>query len=120
MINYHVVLSDNLKRVLPTHYERTLKANTKVPCISYMELNNYDSDPVFSLEDKKQLHYSHILYQIKIWGNSIAEIQEYINSVDVVMKRLGFKRISSNEMFDSNSTIIQKILVYEALASEEF
>jgi hypothetical protein len=40
--------------------------------------------------------------------------------VDAVLRPLGFKRISSGELYDNNSSMIQKIMTYEALACENF
>ena len=114
MIDFHSRLVAALKAVLPTHYEMTLTQGAKVPCISYMELNN-------SVDvNGDTLGYSRITYQVKIWGHDIAELQGYAILVDAILRPLGFRRISSNELHDRNSTMIQKILVFEALAKEEF
>lgn len=115
MINYHSEIVSALNNILPTHYEMALTQNTKTPCISYMETNNYMTDVYCS-----RVAYSRVTYQIKIWSNSIAEIQHYVPEVDATMRALGFKRISSGELYDNNSTMIQKILTYEALAREQF
>ena len=114
MINYHQQLVSALNKVLPTHYEMALTSNTDTPCISYMELNNY----VSSFGDT--LGYSVITYQVKVWANSIADIQKYSIEVDKALRAIGFKRISSGELYDNNSTMIQKIMTFEALALEEF
>lgn len=114
MIDYHSTLVSALDTILPTHYEMALTSKTKTPCISYMELNNY------SAADGDTLGYSYISYQVKVWGNDIAELQRYAQLVDAVLRPLGFKRISSGELYDKESTMIQKILTYEALASENF
>ena len=114
MVDYHTSLVSALKTVLPTHYEMTLTANTKTPCISYMEINNYVSS------SGDTLGYSIITYQVKVWGNDIATLQKYALEVDAVLRPLGFKRTASNELYDRESTMIQKILTYEALASEGF
>lgn len=114
MINYHAELVSALKKVLPTHYEMALTSKTATPCISYMELNNYVDT------NGDTLGYSRITYQVKVWGNRIEELQTYALMVDAVLRPLGFKRISSGELYDNNSTMIQKILTYEALASETF
>lgn len=114
MIDYNKEVVSALKTVLPTYYELALTKNTKTPCISYQERNNYDADT------GDTLGYSRISYTIKIWSNSIAEIQKYVLEVDRVLRALGFKRISANELADPNSTMIQKILVYEALGLENF
>ena len=114
MINYHQNLVSALKTVLPVQYEMALTSKTATPCISYMEINNYSS------ATGDTLGYSVITYQVKVWANSIGEIQKYALEVDKALRPIGFKRISSGELYDNNSTMIQKILTYECLASEQF
>lgn len=114
MIDYHGTLVAALNKILPTHYEMTLTKNTKVPCISYMELSN------IATEEGNTLGYSRIQYQVKVWGHEISVLQSTAIRIDMALRTLGFKRVGSNEMYDRNSTMIQKILTYEALASEEF
>lgn len=114
MIDYHSNLVSALNTVLPTHYEMALTSKTETPCISYMETNNYTSS------SGDTLGYSYITYQVKVWGNDIGTIQHYVIEVDKVLRPLGFKRVSSGELYDNNSTMIQKILTYEAMASENY
>lgn len=114
MINLHTQMVAALKKILPTHYEMNLHRGLATPCISYMETNNY------AAETGDTLGYSRISYQIKVWGNDIATLQSYALEIDDVLRPLGFKRISSGELYDKNSTMLQKILSYEALVLEEF
>lgn len=114
MINYHAELVKALNSVLPTHYEMTLTSNTQTPCISYMETNNYVST------SGDTLGYSVLSYQIKVWGTSIADLQRYAMQIDEVLRPLGFKRTSSRELYDNESTMIQKIMIFEAMALETF
>jgi hypothetical protein len=114
MVNYHSNLVSALNTVLPTHYEMALTSGTTTPCISYMETNNYVSS------NGDTLGYSRITYQVKVWGNDIAELQQYAIEIDKVLRPLGFTRISARELYDNNSTMIQKIMNYEALASENY
>ena len=114
MIDNHSTIVNALKTILPTHYEMTLTSKTATPCISYMELNNYSST------EGDTLGYSRITYQVKVWGNDIAMIQKYALQIDSVLRPLGWTRISSGELYDRQSTMIQKILTYEALALETF
>lgn len=114
MIDYHGELVKTLKTILPTHYEMNLHSGLKTPCISYMELNNY----VDNLGET--VGYSRITYQIKVWANDIATIQKYAPQIDDVLRPLGFKRISSGELYDKQSTMVQKIMTFEALAKETF
>lgn len=114
MIDYNQTLVDALSAVLPTHHEMVLTSKTKTPCISYMETNNYVST------NGDTLGYSRIVYQVKVWSNRIAEIQQYALEIDNVLRPLGWTRVSSGELYDNQSSMIQKIMTYEALASEEF
>lgn len=116
MVDYHKNLVSALNNILPTHYEMTLTSKTKTPCISYMEINNYSETNVLNAS----IGYSRINYQIKVWGNDIAQLQEYSLQVDEALRTLGFKRISSGEIYDNQSTMIQKIMTFEGLALEEF
>lgn len=114
MINYHTELVGALSKILPTHYEMALTTKTTVPCISYMELNNYSSTP------GETIGYSRLTYQVKVWGHNIAEITDYAIQIDAALRPLGFTRVSSGELYDPQSTMIQKILTFEAHAIEEY
>lgn len=114
MIDYHSELVSALSKVLPTHYELTLTSKTKTPCISYQERNNFD------VATGDTLGYSRISYTVKVWGNDIEIIQKYVLEVDKALRAIGFTRTSSQELHDRESTMIQKILTYEALASENY
>lgn len=112
MIDYHKDIVSALSAVLPTHYEMALHSGLKTPCISYMEINN------FVETQGDTLGYSQISYQVKVWANDIATIQKYSLEVDEVLRPLGFKRVASNELYDNNSSMIQKILTYNAMGRE--
>lgn len=114
MIDVHSEMVKALETVLPTHHELVLTRGTKTPCISYQETNNY------AVDNGDTLGYSRITYTIKVWGNDIAEITNYSIQIDSVLRPLGWKRISTGELYDRNSTMIQKISTYEALALEQF
>lgn len=113
MVNYHDTLVAALKTVLPTYYELKLKRQ-KTPCISYQEMNNYAE------ETGDTIGYSRLAYRVKIWGNEIEELQKYALEIDAVLRPLGWKRTASGELHDNESTMIQKIMTYEARASETF
>ena len=114
MIDYHTTLVSALQTVLPTHYEMALTSQTETPCLSYMELSNY----VSTYADK--LGYSRIVYQVKVWANDIAVLQQYALEVDNVLRPLGWVRTSSGELYDNRSAMIQKVMTYEALARETY
>lgn len=114
MVNYHAELVKALETVLPTHYELTLTSKTETPCISYMETNNY------TVANSSERGYSYIVYQIKVWDTNIGNIQKYAQAVDDVLRPIGFKRTSSLELYDRESTMIQKIMNFEVMALEIF
>ena len=82
--------------------------------ISYMETNNYVDT------NGDTLGYSRIVYQVKVWGNEIKDLQLYAQQIDNVLRPLGWTRTSSGELFDRESTMCQKIMTYEALGLESF
>lgn len=114
MIDYHKELKQALETVLPTHYEMTLHSGLATPCYSYMELNNNVD------ANGDTIGYSRIVFQVKVWANDIALIQQYALKADEVLRPLGFRRTNANELYDRESTMIQKILTFEALGLEEF
>ena len=114
MINYHSELVNTLNTILPTHYEMVLTSKTATPCISYMELNNYTSTTGI------ERGYSIITYQVKVWAKSVEDIQTYALKVDEALRPIGFKRIATTELYDNNSSMIQKIMTFECLALEEY
>ena len=114
MIDYSKSLVIALKTILPTHYEMTLTSGTQTPCISYMERNNY------SIADGDSIANSRISFQVKVWADTISDIQKYSLLIDSKLRPMGFQRTSATELFDNESAMIQKIMVYEANATENF
>jgi len=114
MINYHTELVSALRTILPTHYELKLHSGLPTPCISYMEVDNA------SRETGDTIGYSSLQYQIKVWGNKIEDLQTYALRIDNLLRPLGWTRVSCRELYDNESTMIQKVMLYEATALENF
>ena len=114
MIDYHSTLLSALKKILPTHYELVLNSGLETPCISYMELYNTAE------QEGDTLGYSRIQFQIKVWSNKIADLQKYALQIDAALRPLGWKRINAVELHDPNSTMMQKVMTYEATGFENF
>lgn len=112
MIDYSKQIVSALKTILPTHHELTLTKETKTPCISYMEISNNVEESGDTLE------YSRLSFQIKVWGTDLAVLNKKAGEVDKKLRSLGFTRTSGGELYDKNSSMIQKILNYEAKALE--
>jgi hypothetical protein len=66
------------------------------------------------------LEYSLIQYQIKVWGDRLEDLQNYAQQIDNALRPLGWQRSSCRELYDKQSTMIQKIMIYEANALETF
>ena len=116
MIDYGKELVAALETVLPTHHELVLHSGLEVPCISYQERDNSAEEN----EQGESLGYSRITYTVKVWAREIATIQKHALEVDKVLRSLGFRRTSANELYDNNSSMIQKIMTYSAKAVEQF
>lgn len=114
MIDFSKELVSALNNILPTHHELALTSKTTVPCISYQERDNADA------ETGNTLGYSRISYTVKVWGNEIKQIKQYAKQIDDVLRALGFKRVSSGELYDNQSTMIQQIMTYEARGFEKY
>lgn len=114
MIDYHKNLVSALESILPTHYEMVLTSKTNTPCLSYLELSNIDT------VTGDTLGYSRLQYQVKVWSNKLADLQTYALEVDKALRPLGWRRVGSQELHDRNSTMMQKVLTYEANASENY
>lgn len=116
MNNPSIELVSALNTILPTHYELALTANTNTPCISYQERNNYQITEILGAT----AGYSRVIYTIKIWSSRVEDLQRYSVEVDNVLRPLGWKRTSSNELHDNKTSMIQKIMTYEATAYETY
>ena len=114
MIDYDKTLVATLSTILPTYHEMNLHRGLPTPCISYQEDDNYVK------ESGDTLGYSGIRYLVKVWGNDIATIKQYVVEIDKVLRPLGFKRQNTGELYDKNSTMIQKIMTYECTALEKY
>lgn len=114
MIDFHSDIFSALNSVLPTHHELALTSKEATPCISYQERNNADE------QTGETLGYSRISFTVKVWSAKISELQYYSLEIDKVLRPLGFKRVSTTELADRNSTMKQKILTYEALGLEVY
>ena len=115
MIDYHARLVTALKTIgISVKYELKISRGEAKILISYIGLNNY------VIGNSDTVGYSRVQYQIKVWGTDIADLQKYAKIIDNTLRPIGFTRTSSNELYDPNSAMIQKIMTYEGLGNEEF
>lgn len=111
MIDFKPELVEALDKLLPTYYELFVDSSTALPCITYIETDNAAE------EEGDNLFYSQLTYQIKIWGKALGEMMGYAEELDQIMRNLGFKRVSKNELWHNECG--QLIFKYRALAVEK-
>lgn len=97
---------------LPVYYELFVDSKTSIPCITYME--NQNNDNVVG----NTIGYSDIGFTIKIWATKVSDIDSVAINIDSIMRNLGFKRTSANELTYNDQ--VQKVLMYQALGKETY
>lgn len=108
MIDYHKELLSILSKILPTYFELNLTHDVSVPCITYLELNDYEE------YKGDTLGYSIIRYQIKVWSTKLSELQSYGQKIDNALRKAGWTRVSAIELYDTDTAMKQKVFNYEA------
>lgn len=114
MYNYHKQLYTALSALLPAHYEMAMTSGATFPCLSYMEITNYDTAA------GDTMGYSSLSYQVTVWAKTLAELQTYAAQVDAKLRPLGFTRTSAAELYNNESGIMRKVLTYDANAVETY
>lgn len=94
MTDMSKVLQSNLSAIdLPVYFEHFLTKDTDVPCISW----RLDDDS--SRVKGDNLSFSWIYVSVKVWGKDKAIFATYSPLVDEAMRKLGFTRIGTNELW---------------------
>lgn len=100
-----------LNAILPTYYELFADNTTKLPCITYQEVNNS------SMYEGDTMRYSRSTLSIKLWGTAISDMVAYGKLIDQALLSLGYKRTSYNELtYNSQVCFIYR---YEAITLEQ-
>ena len=115
MIDYNKEVKEALDQVLPAYYELFADGSIQLPAITYQEYSNYDA--AWSMETTG-IGYSYIQFMVKVWANSKADAETYTLQADLEMRKLGFHRVSGDEMVVDDQ--ICKLNLYEALAKEKY
>lgn len=108
MIDYHKELLSILSKILPTYFELNLTHDVSVPCITYLELNDYEE------YKGDTLGYSIIRYQIKVWSTKLSELQSYGQQIDNALRKAGWTRVNALELYDTDTAMKQKVFNYQA------
>lgn len=112
MLSNKKELVSELGHILPCYYELYCDTTTKLPCITYIEYENYDD------KTGDTFGYSYIGYTIKIWADDIKDIDGYAYEVDKCMRKLGYNRTNCYELTVDNQ--IEKVINYEAFGLERY
>lgn len=112
MENTKTKIVQKLDTVLPTYYELVCDSNTALPCITYTEYNNYDDTTADTFG------YYRVEYMIKLWCETVADLETYSKQIDTAMRELGFTRTTINELFVDDK--IEKMFIYSALGKETY
>lgn len=80
------------KTGLEVHDELTVDSKTSLPVITYQEYNSYDE------ETGETFGYGATQFMIKLWGYVEKDMMPQLLSIDSSMRKLGFHRISKNEL----------------------
>lgn len=111
MVDYAPELVSGLTAVLPTFAEPVEASGTAVPCITYSETNRRD------LQTVNGLQYSEIQVRIRVWTTSRKEMQQYADSAETVLRRMGWSIIGGGELAANGRFC--KVLTCEATGRDE-
>lgn len=112
MLNYKPILVEELSKLeFPVYYELFFDSTTQLPCLTYIEVNDY------SHKEGDTLRYSRKKYRLKIWGKDLAQMSNYFSLLDIKMKELGFRRTNYNELWYDD--VCSFIIDYEGMALED-
>lgn len=81
---------------------------SKLPCITYYELDNSEAD---SADDEE--YSSSLIIKADVWGKSSSEVSKLAMQVVARMKELGYKRTLYLDVPDMNSKIKHKTMRFE-------
>jgi hypothetical protein len=112
MVSDKLDITKSLNEILPCYYELFCDSKVKLPCFTYIEYENYNT------MTGDTLGYSSLGYTIKVWANDVADIDNYSDKADKVMREKGYRLISSNELVVDEQ--IEKVMNYEALGVERY
>lgn len=100
---------------LPVSYEMVINKSSTIPAITYYQLTNF-------VETKyvNDANISLIYYTITIWSHNVSDFDTYGESVDKVMRDLGFRRTAATQLRDNESTMMRLIMEYQGRSYELF
>lgn len=81
---------------------------SKLPCVTYMELQN---EPAKDADDEE--YSSALAIKADAWGKSSSEVSKLAMQVVAKMKELGYKRTLYLDVLDLNSKIKHKTMRFE-------
>lgn len=109
IINYSPRIVRELEALgLPIYEEHFLDKNSSIPCISYLDINDIQT------ESAETFGYSNIYYLISVYSSSKKELISIAKRVDEVMGTLGFVRTGYQDIWLSPN-IGQRAISYKGI-----
>ena len=116
MVIYDSELVKHLQTLgLPVYYNQFVDSTVQLPCLSYEPVHNIST--LEGMNNHSNIFYSRIDYYIRLWGHTKKELSPYMEQVDDLMRSLGFRRTSYNELIDN--THICLVALYRATGYEK-
>lgn len=116
MINQKPIVYNKLKELVTEHVagqvcEEGSQDWSKLPCVTYYELQNEPSDYV----EEDQEYSSALSIKADVWGKSSSEVSRVSMQVVSKMKELGYERTFYLDVPDTESNIKHKSLRFEKI-----
>lgn len=112
MFSTKATIVTELAKVLPCYYEQVVDSSYELPLITYMEMNNRETST------SHEMGYSSVTYRIKLWADTVSDIETYSEQIDEKMRGLYFTRTNSSEMCIGSQ--LCRILDYRGLIFEKY
>ena len=112
MINVTPQIINALSKIGLKVYNENFLKKESVPCISYYEYDNNIDEYCDIME------YSNIIYHIKVWAKTQKELVDYSAQIDDIMRNLGFKRTTCNDLW--SDTLGQRDMKFQRYILEYY
>lgn len=93
-------------------YNENFLKNESVPCISYYEYDNS------TMKRGTGIQKCEIIYHVKVWAKTQKELVDYSAQIDDIMRNLGFKRTTCNDLW--SDTLGQRDMKFQRYILEYY
>lgn len=117
-----LIVASEFQRIYPegTYYDEEVSVPQKFPCLTFVEEDNYTYEA--SLEAEPGEHEAYLVYGVNVYSDKSEgakqECKEMINLVDKQMQKLGFIRLSCNQIKNVDQQNYRISAKYRGVVSE--